>query len=118
MSSPWTTALLERTADEVVVLAPPVEPMLAEAGRLRRRRRAAVGGAVLAVLVTLGAADAVTSFVAPDREGLFASLAGTFTAGRVDVLSVDLFTREDGLVIDTFQPRGRDVSLRVVEPFT
>jgi hypothetical protein len=68
MSSPWTTALLERTADEVVVLAPPVEPMLAEAGRLRRRRRAAVGGAVLAVLVTLGAADAVTSFVAPDQE--------------------------------------------------
>ena len=25
MSSPWTTALLERTAGEVVVLAPPVE---------------------------------------------------------------------------------------------
>ena len=49
MSSPGTTALLERTADEVVVLAPPVEPMLAEADRLRRRRRTAVGGAVLAV---------------------------------------------------------------------
>ena len=68
MSSPGTTALLERTADEVVVLAPPVEPMLAEADRLRRRRRTAVGGAVLAVLVTLGAADAVTSFVDPDPE--------------------------------------------------
>ena len=68
MSSPGTTALLERAADEVVVLAPPVEPMLAEADRLRRRRRTAVGGAVLAVLVTLGAADAVTSFVDPDPE--------------------------------------------------
>ena len=68
MSSPWTTALLERTAEQVIVLAPPVEPMLAEAGRLRRRRRTAVGGAVLAVLLTLGAADAVTSFVDPDPE--------------------------------------------------
>ena len=68
MSSPATTALLERAADEVVVLAPPVEPMLAEADRLRRRRRTAVGGAVLAVLVTLGAADAVTSLVDPEPE--------------------------------------------------
>jgi len=66
MSSPWTTALLERTAEQVIVLAPPVEPMLAEADRLRRRRRTAVGGAVLAVLVTLGAADVVRSFVDPD----------------------------------------------------
>jgi [protein-PII] uridylyltransferase len=41
--------------------------------------------------------------VAPDRRGLFASLAGTFTARGVDVLSVDLFTRGDGSVIDTFR---------------
>jgi [protein-PII] uridylyltransferase len=41
--------------------------------------------------------------VAPDRRGLFASLAGTFTARGVDVLSVDLFTREDGVAIDTFR---------------
>ena len=68
MSSPGTADLLERVADEVVVLAPPVEPMLAEADRLRRRRRTAVGGAVLAVLVTLGAADAVTSLTAPDPQ--------------------------------------------------
>jgi hypothetical protein len=73
MSSPATTALLERSADEVVVLAPPVGPLLAEAGRLRRRRRPAVGGAALAVLVTLGAADAVTSFVDPDPQGWPAS---------------------------------------------
>ena len=41
--------------------------------------------------------------VAPDRRGLFASLAGTFTARGVDVLSVDLFTREDGVALDTFR---------------
>jgi [protein-PII] uridylyltransferase len=41
--------------------------------------------------------------VAKDREGLFASLAGTFTARGVDLLRVDLLTREDGVVIDTFR---------------
>jgi hypothetical protein len=65
MSSPGTTALLERVADEVVVLAPPVEPMLAEAQRLRRRRWVVVGGAALALVAALGAADAVASFVDP-----------------------------------------------------
>ncbi|MET1060026.1 MAG: PASTA domain-containing protein [Nocardioides sp.] len=68
MSSPETTALLERSAEQVVVLAPPVEPMINEAGRLRRRRRTVVGGAVLAVVATLGAADAVASFVDPGPE--------------------------------------------------
>ena len=75
MSSPGTTALLERTAERVVVLAPPVEPMLAEADRLRRRRRSVVGGAVLAVLATLGAADAVSSLVDPDPEAWPAAAA-------------------------------------------
>lgn len=39
---------------------------------------------------------------ARDRPGLFASLAGTLTAHGSDILSVDLFNRDDGLVIDTF----------------
>jgi [protein-PII] uridylyltransferase len=39
---------------------------------------------------------------ARDRPGLFASLAGTLSAHGVDILSVDLFNRDDGLVIDTF----------------
>ena len=63
MNSPEATALLERTADEVVVLAPPVDAMLAEADRARRRRRVTIGGAVLAVLATLGIADGVTSLL-------------------------------------------------------
>jgi [protein-PII] uridylyltransferase len=37
-----------------------------------------------------------------DRPGLFAALAGTLTAQGVNILSVDLFTREDGRVLDTF----------------
>jgi [protein-PII] uridylyltransferase len=41
--------------------------------------------------------------VADDREGLFARLAGTLTANGVDVLSVDLWSREDGVAIDTFR---------------
>ncbi len=39
---------------------------------------------------------------ARDRPGLLASLAGTLTAHGIDILSVDLFNRDDGLVIDTF----------------
>ena len=39
---------------------------------------------------------------AHDRPGLLASLAGTLTASGIDILSVDLFNRDDGLVIDTF----------------
>jgi [protein-PII] uridylyltransferase len=45
----------------------------------------------------------LTVAAAKDRPGLFAALAGTLTASGVDILSVDLFTREDGLVIDTFR---------------
>jgi [protein-PII] uridylyltransferase len=41
--------------------------------------------------------------VADDREGLFARLAGTLTANGVDVLSVDLWSRGDGVAIDTFR---------------
>jgi [protein-PII] uridylyltransferase len=41
-----------------------------------------------------------------DRVGLFASLAGTLTASALDILSVDLFTRDDGLVLDVFKVRG------------
>src|SRR5258706_13759726 len=40
--------------------------------------------------------------VAPDRRGPFASLAGTFTARGGEGLSGGLFTREDGVAIETF----------------
>jgi [protein-PII] uridylyltransferase len=39
---------------------------------------------------------------ADDRPGLFATLAGTLTASGIDILSVDLFTRVDGVALDTF----------------
>jgi [protein-PII] uridylyltransferase len=45
----------------------------------------------------------LTVAAAKDRRGLFAALAGTLTANGADILSVDLFTREDGLVLDTFR---------------
>ncbi|HKP11933.1 MAG TPA: ACT domain-containing protein, partial [Blastocatellia bacterium] len=40
---------------------------------------------------------------ARDRAGLFARIAGTLTAQGINILSADLNTREDGLVIDTFK---------------
>jgi [protein-PII] uridylyltransferase len=38
-----------------------------------------------------------------DKAGLFASIAGTLTAHGVNILSADLYTREDGVVLDTFK---------------
>jgi [protein-PII] uridylyltransferase len=40
---------------------------------------------------------------APDRPGLFATLAGTLTAHGLDILSADLFARTDGIVLDTLR---------------
>jgi [protein-PII] uridylyltransferase len=41
--------------------------------------------------------------IAADRPGLFARIAGTLTASGVDILSVDLYSRRDGLAIDGFR---------------
>jgi [protein-PII] uridylyltransferase len=38
-----------------------------------------------------------------DAQGLVARIAGTLTAHAVNILSADLYTREDGMVIDTFK---------------
>ena len=43
------------------------------------------------------------TLVTDDRPGLLASVAGTLTAHGVNILSVDLFNRRDGVVIDTFR---------------
>jgi len=40
-----------------------------------------------------------------DHPWVFAQLAGTLTAHGLDILSVDLYTREDGLVMDAFKVR-------------
>ena len=41
-----------------------------------------------------------------DHPGLFAQLAGTLTAEGLDILSVDVYTREDGIALDLFKVRG------------
>ncbi len=38
-----------------------------------------------------------------DRQGLFAQLAGALTASGINILSADVYTREDGIVVDTFK---------------
>jgi len=43
------------------------------------------------------------TLVTDDRPGLLAGVAGTLTAHGVNILSVDLFNRRDGVVIDTFR---------------
>ncbi len=40
---------------------------------------------------------------ARDRRGLFAAVSGTLSASHIDILSVDLFSRADGLVLDTLR---------------
>jgi [protein-PII] uridylyltransferase len=40
-----------------------------------------------------------------DHAGLLAQLAGTLTAHGLDILSVDLYTRQDGAVVDVFKVR-------------
>jgi [protein-PII] uridylyltransferase len=41
-----------------------------------------------------------------DHPGLFAQLAGTLTAEGLDILSVDVYTREDGIALDLFKVRA------------
>jgi [protein-PII] uridylyltransferase len=40
---------------------------------------------------------------ADDRPGFLAKVAGTLTANGINILAVDLFAREDGVVLDTFR---------------
>lgn len=40
-----------------------------------------------------------------DHPGLLAQMAGTLTAQGLDILSVDLYTREDGVAVDVFKVR-------------
>ncbi|MEX2467362.1 MAG: [protein-PII] uridylyltransferase [Gemmatimonadota bacterium] len=45
----------------------------------------------------------VVSVCVPDARGLLGRLAGALTGAGLDILSVDVFTRDDGLVLDVFR---------------
>lgn len=66
----------------------------------------------------------ILTVCAPDAPGLLASLAGALTGSGLDILSVDVFTRDDGVALDVFrvteamgggpvQPVPDDVQARV-----
>ncbi|AKU90578.1 [protein-PII] uridylyltransferase [Vulgatibacter incomptus] len=46
------------------------------------------------------------TLAAADRPGLLASIAGVFTAHRLDILSADVFSTSDGKALDVFVVRG------------
>jgi len=43
---------------------------------------------------------------AHDRHGLFADIAGTLTSQGIEILSAEIYTREDGIAIDIFKLRS------------
>ena len=59
--------------------------------------------AILMDWQTAGKHCSELTICAHDRVGLFAAIAGALTAQGVNILSADLYTREDGIVIDTFK---------------
>lgn len=79
----------------------------AAADEIVRHFRLIQGRGELALVADWRAAAHGTDLVvaATDHPGLFAQLAGTLTAQRLDILSVDAYTREDGLALDVFKLR-------------
>jgi len=43
------------------------------------------------------------TIAAPDSAGLFARLCGTLTASGLNIMSADIYTREDGIALDIFR---------------
>lgn len=62
-------------------------------------------GEVLTAVHTLAEADEFI-VVAPDRPGLFATVAGALALRGVDVHSAEIYTRSDGVAIEVFRVRG------------
>ncbi|MGD2045804.1 MAG: [protein-PII] uridylyltransferase [Gemmatimonadota bacterium] len=53
-----------------------------------------------------------------DRPGLLASIAGALTGSGLDILSVDIFTRDDGIVLDWFKVSEAAMGSSAVQPVT
>lgn len=57
----------------------------------------------------------VLAVCAPDAPGLLATLAGALTGSGLDILSLDVFTRDDGLALDVFRV-GDAMGERAMQP--
>ena len=64
-----------------------------------RRSRAAAG---IAVDLERHAGTWRVTLIAPDREGLFASIAGTLASFGLNIVKAEAFANRQGLVLDTF----------------
>jgi [protein-PII] uridylyltransferase len=92
------------TVERHLALMPDRYVRTVTAGRLRRHLRLAGELAERRLAAEWRATEHHTELTvcAADHPGLLASIAGTLTAAGVDILTVEAYTREDGIAIDTF----------------
>jgi [protein-PII] uridylyltransferase len=99
--------LLRSDVEEYLALFPERYLRASSADAIARHFRMAQGlGARPLVADWRPAADGrhtVLTVCAHDAHGILSRLAGTLTGHGLDILSVDAFTRRDGLILDTFK---------------
>jgi [protein-PII] uridylyltransferase len=103
---PWWTRQIE-ALPAAYLFAGPAERILDDLGRLRKltREEAVAWGQFLserqAVEYTIGTYEDITP-------GIFHRLAGLLTSQRMEILSAEIHTLADGLVLDRFYVQDRD----------